>query len=74
MQVGGLGCTFVARDVVQSAYGAMPQICRQRAWDTMRNRVAELGANAYVLLEESSVECLLGGTRLEFEAYRCPAP
>jgi hypothetical protein len=63
---------ITTEEVNNTSFGAHPGICAQRAQDSMRNRVAELGGNAYVVTYRSVSLCLVGGTTISFEAYKCP--
>ena len=66
-------CRFIANDQLSdSASGTSPGVCAQRADAAMKNRVAELGGNAYVITYRLVRPCLAGGTTLIFDAYHCP--
>jgi hypothetical protein len=68
-------CKYItSEDINDSSFGAHPGICEMRARDSMRNRVAELGGNAYVQTHIRVYPCAMGGTSISFEAYRCPEP
>lgn len=71
---GLLACRFIGQEFAQDTSGTHPENCTERAFDKMRNRVAEMGGNGYVILGRTVDACLLGGTRTRFEAYRCPEP
>jgi len=66
-------CRFITSEEINNAsFGAHPGICAKRAHDAMRNRVAELGGNAYVITYETVSFCATGGTTVSFEVYSCP--
>lgn len=66
-------CKYLASEEINdSSFGAYPGICEKRARDSMRNRVAALGGNAYVQTYVSIFPCTMGGTTISFEAYSCP--
>jgi len=65
-------CRFIANDQLRDAsFGTNPGSCAQRADTTMKNRVAALGGNAYVVTYRLVRPCLAGGTTLIFDAYAC---
>lgn len=65
-------CKYVtSEDINDASFGAHPGICERRARDSLRNRVAELGGNAYVQTHISVFPCAMGGTTISFEAYSC---
>jgi len=67
------GCTLIKADEVNNAsMGAYPSVCKERAFAEMKNRVAQLGGNAYRYQVVKMNPCLMGGTTISFEAYSCP--
>ena len=67
-------CKFItSEEITNASFGAAPAVCARRANDSMRNRVAELGGNAYLVSYRTVGPCTAGGTTISFEAYRCPA-
>ena len=66
-------CKLITTEEINDhSFGAHPGVCAKRAHDSMRNRVAELGGNAYVIAYQTVLPCLYGGTTISFEAYSCP--
>lgn len=65
-------CKFIVSDHVSSSAGLTPMDCAARARKIMKNRVAELGGNAYVLNSVDYRFCATGGPEFSFEVYRCP--
>mgnify|MGYP001613507666 CR=1 FL=1 len=65
-------CKFITSDQVSSSAGLTPMDCAARARKIMRNRVAELGGNAYVLNSVDYRTCATGGPEFSFEVYKCP--
>lgn len=66
-------CEFmVSEQLNDSSFGLHPGICARRAKDRMINKVAEMGGNAYKIVSRSVFPCLMGGTTLIFEVYKCP--
>jgi hypothetical protein len=67
-------CKFItSEEITNASFGASPAVCAKRAHDSMRNRVAELGGNAYLVTYRTVGPCLAGGTTISFEAYLCSA-
>jgi hypothetical protein len=68
-------CRFItSEELTDNSFAVGPGICTKRAYGAMKNRVAELGGNAYVIAYEIVMPCIDGGTTLGFEAYRCAEP
>lgn len=66
-------CDFMGtKEVTNASFGANPDVCKKRAFDEMKNKVGELGGNAYLVTYIDVSPCLFGGTTITFEAYRCP--
>ena len=65
-------CTFLTTEEVVSDNGYSPSDCKGKAYYLMKNRVAELGGNAYIKVHETVSTCLTGGTKVAFEVFSCP--
>jgi hypothetical protein len=60
------------REISNASAGASPGVCKKRALDEMKNKIGEIGGNAYVITHIRVYPCLMGGTTVTFEAYSCP--
>jgi hypothetical protein len=65
-------CEFITTEEIVSNRGYSPSDCKAKAFYIMKNRVAELGGNAYVKVNEVVSTCLGGGTVMAFEVFLCP--
>ena len=66
-------CVLIGtEEITNASFGAHPGICKKRAFDDMKNRIGELGGNAYVITYVNVAPCLTGGTTITFEAFKCP--
>jgi hypothetical protein len=62
-------CKFISSEEVENGSGAMPKDDVRNAKNMMRNKVAEMGGNAYVITSRLTD---IGSTFIEFEIYDCP--
>jgi hypothetical protein len=66
-------CRLVASEETNNHdFAQHPGVCKERAIVQMKERVVELGGNAYRYEIRTFNACLFGGTTIAFDAFVCP--